>query len=86
MWQNPLGIIIAWLLTQLMVFTSWIWFRLPHLQDSALVIQHLWGHVPDEQFVHKVYIEALNNNPYQLFWMLLAFAALMGITYVLTEN
>ncbi|TAF03259.1 MAG: MBOAT family protein [Nostocales cyanobacterium] len=80
-WQNPLGIIFAWLLTQFMVFTSWIWFRLPNLQDSALVIQNLWGHSADAQFVEKVYVEALNSSPHQISWLLLALSVLMGISY-----
>lgn len=80
-WHNPVGIIFAWLLTQLMVFTSWIWFRLPNIQDSALVIQHLWGHSADAQFIEKVYVEALNSTPHQLTWSLLLIAFVMSIAY-----
>ncbi|MBE9205576.1 MBOAT family protein [Nostoc sp. LEGE 06077] len=82
-WQNPLGVVIAWLLTQLMVFTSWIWFRLPNLQDSSLVLQHLWGHTADAQFAQKVYVEALTISPYQLSWMLGILAAFMALVYAL---
>ncbi|RCJ41092.1 alginate O-acetyltransferase [Nostoc minutum NIES-26] len=82
-WQNPLGVVVAWLLTQLMVFTSWIWFRLPNLQDSSLVIQRLWGHSADEQFAQKVYVEALNMSQYQLTCLLVILATLMGIVYAL---
>jgi alginate O-acetyltransferase complex protein AlgI len=64
-----------------MVFTSWIWFRLPNLQDSALVIQHLWGHGGDQQFAAKVYIEALNMSQYQISCLLLGIALLMSISY-----
>jgi alginate O-acetyltransferase complex protein AlgI len=80
-WQNPLGIFVAWLLTQLMVFTSWIWFRLPNLQDSSLVIRHLLGYPADAQFAEKVYVEALNISQYQLTWVLLALAGMMAIVY-----
>ncbi|MEH1768752.1 MBOAT family O-acyltransferase [Nostoc sp.] len=80
-WQNPLGIFVAWSLTQLMVFTSWIWFRLPNLQDSSLVIRHLWGYPADAQFAQKVYVEALNMSQSQLTWVLLALAALMAVVY-----
>lgn len=80
-WQNPLGIVVAWLITQLMVFTSWIWFRLPNVQESALVIQRLWGHAADAQFAQKVYIEALNTSPSQITSILLTIAVCMGITY-----
>lgn len=85
-WQNPLGLIFAWLLTQFMVFTSWIWFRLPSLQDSALVFQHLWGHTADAQFLEKVYIEALNSSPQQISWLLLALSMLMGISYAFKQG
>lgn len=81
-WQNPLGIFVAWLLTQLMVFTSWIWFRLPNLQDSSLVIRHLWGYPADAQFAQKVYVDALNISQYQLTCILLALSALMAVVYV----
>jgi alginate O-acetyltransferase complex protein AlgI len=80
-WKNPLGLIIAWFLTQLMVFTSWIWFRLPNPQDSAFAIQHLWGKPADEQFAQKVYVEALNMNQFQLCWLLGSIAIFMGLTY-----
>jgi alginate O-acetyltransferase complex protein AlgI len=82
-WQNPLGIVIAWFLTQLMVFTSWIWFRLPNLQESSLVFRHLWGYSADAQFAQKVYVEALNLSQSQLTWILVILAALMGLVYTL---
>jgi alginate O-acetyltransferase complex protein AlgI len=85
-WQNPIGIVLAWLLTQIMVFTSWIWFRLPNLQDSSLVIQHLWGHSADTQFAEKVYVEALNLSQSQLAWVLTILAALMAIVYAFNRN
>ncbi|MBD2504519.1 MBOAT family O-acyltransferase [Anabaena azotica] len=81
-WQNPLGIVVAWLLTQVMVFTSWIWFRLPNLQESSLVVQRLWGHNADAQFAQKVYIEALNTSQSQVSVILFALVALMVITYI----
>jgi alginate O-acetyltransferase complex protein AlgI len=80
-WQNPLGIILAWFLTQIMVFTSWIWFRLPNLQDSAFVIQNLWGRGSDQQFAEKVYVEALNISQYQLSCLLIGIALIMSISY-----
>lgn len=82
-WQHPLGIVFAWLITQLMVFTSWIWFRLPNLQDSSLVIRHLWGHPADAQFAQKVYVEALDLSQSQLAWILLTIAVFMFIIYAL---
>jgi alginate O-acetyltransferase complex protein AlgI len=80
-WHRPLGVFTAWLLTQLMVFTSWIWFRLPNLRDSSLVFVHLWGHTADDQFVQKVYLEALHLSRYQLTVVLVALATCMAIVY-----
>ncbi|MCX7592259.1 MAG: MBOAT family protein [Fischerella sp.] len=80
-WHKPLGTIAAWLLTQLMVFTSWIWFRLPNLQDSTLVFKHLWGYPADTQFAQKVYVEALNISQYQLEILLGMIAICMAVIY-----
>ncbi|OUL37102.1 membrane-bound O-acyltransferase family protein [Nostoc sp. T09] len=80
-WQKPLGIFLAWLFTQLMVFTSWIWFRLPNLQDSALVFRHLLGYPADIQFAQKVYVEALNISQSQLAGRLVFLAMLMTFAY-----
>jgi alginate O-acetyltransferase complex protein AlgI len=82
-WRTPIGIIIAWFLTQIMVFTSWIWFRLPNIQDSNVVIQHLWGHAGDQQFAQKVYIEALNISQSQLYYLLLVIPLFMSVSYFL---
>lgn len=80
-WQNPIGIFVAWFFTQLMVFTSWIWFRLPNLPDSSLVFQRLWGRTADVQFAQKVYVEVLHMSQSQMAGMLAALAAVMSITY-----
>ncbi|WP_026082433.1 MBOAT family O-acyltransferase [Mastigocladopsis repens] len=85
-WQQPLGIFLAWLLTQFMVFTSWIWFRLPSLAESSLVFQHLWGFPGDEQFAQKVYVDALNRSPYQLAMLLVVLATLMAIVYAFNRT
>lgn len=80
-WQNPLGIFIAWLFTQSMVFTSWVWFRLPNLEDFSLVIRHLWGYGGDIQFVQKIYLETLHLIQFQVALLLLIIVAAMGINY-----
>lgn len=81
-WHHPLGIILAWLLTQLTVFISWIWFRLPRIEDSALVMGNLWGHTADVQFIEKVYMEALNTSPNQVLWGLILIFVFMIVAYV----
>jgi alginate O-acetyltransferase complex protein AlgI len=85
-WQKPLGIFSAWLMTQLMVFTSWIWFRLPNLEDSSIVFQHLWGYPGDVQFVQKVYVEVLNMSQFQLAVLMIALVAFMGLFYAFNQT
>lgn len=80
-WQSIPGTLLAWLLTQFMVFTSWIFFRLPNLQDSIWVVQHLFGHKADEQFAQKVYIETIGVEPFQMTVLLLGIVAAMGIIF-----
>ncbi|MBF2064928.1 MAG: MBOAT family protein [Calothrix sp. C42_A2020_038] len=80
-WQTPIGVISAWLITQLMVFTSWIWFRLPSLRDSNLAIQRLWGQPADAQFSQLVYVEALKMTQFQLAFILATTFVCMTIAY-----
>ncbi len=80
-WQSIPGTLVAWLLTQSMVFTSWIFFRLPNLQDAGWVIQHLWGHKGDVQFAQKVYVEALGLERFQLALLVWAIVAVMAIVF-----
>lgn len=73
LWQTPPGVLLAWGLTQLMVFLSWVFFRLPNLKDATWVLQHLWGKAADAQFAQKVYIEAIGLERLQLgllLWLL----------------
>ena len=69
-----------------MVFTSWIWFRLPNVQDSWLVITNLFGRTADAQFAQKVYVEALSISQYQLTALLMAIASIMAISYALNNR
>ncbi len=80
-WRSLPGTLLAWLCTQAMVFSSWIFFRLPNFKDSGLVLQRLVGHTADAQFTQKVYVEALGLEPQQLALMLWALAAAMGVAY-----
>ena len=64
-----------------MVFTSWIFFRLPDLKDASLVIQNLWGHPADIQFAQKVYVEAIGLDRFQIGLILAALMGSMAIVY-----
>ncbi len=80
-WQSLWGVLVAWLLTQLMVFTSWIFFRLSNLKQASLAIRNLWGHTADIQFAQKVYIEALGLGRFQIALLLAALIAAMCAAY-----
>lgn len=81
-WQTLPGVVLAWALTQAMVFTSWVFFRLPNLKDASLVVQRLWGHTADAQFAQKVYGEALGLEPMHLVLLLTGLMLLMGLAYL----
>lgn len=80
-WHRPTGVASAWLLTQLTVFGAWIFFRLPNLKDSWLVVQRLFGHPADAQFAQKVYLEAIGLQPLQITLLLFLLVAVMGVAY-----
>ena len=80
-WQSPWGHVSGWILTQLLVFVTWIWFRLPNLAQSNLVFQHLWGYPRDAQFATKIYIENLNLADSQIFLVLLGITIAMMLAY-----
>ncbi|MEO0758279.1 MAG: MBOAT family O-acyltransferase [Cyanobacteria bacterium J06648_16] len=81
LWASLPGIILAWALTQLMVFSSWIFFRLPTWADATRVISHLWGHTADVQFAEKVYIESLAMSRADIALALGLLFAGMGLIY-----
>lgn len=81
-WTSIPGIVFAWILTQLMVFTTWIFFRLPNLNESGLVFQRLFGHPADIQFAQKVYVETLQIDRLHLTLLLWAIVAGMGMAYL----
>ncbi len=80
-WVSAPGMIFAWLLTQVMVFTCWIFFRLPNLKEAQWAIQHLWGHQGDVQFAQKVYVEAMGLGPIQIALLLWILVAAMGLIF-----
>ena len=79
-WETVPGVILAWFLTQFMVFTTWVFFRLPNLKDSIWVLQKSWGHEADVQFAHKVYIEALGLERSDIILLLAGVFLAMGLS------
>jgi alginate O-acetyltransferase complex protein AlgI len=85
-WKSIPGTIVAWMITQLMVFTSWIFFRLPDLQQSGLVWSRLWGHPADVQFAQKIYMETLQLGRPQITLLLILLSAAIGIVYAFNRG
>jgi alginate O-acetyltransferase complex protein AlgI len=80
-WAKPWGVAISWILTQFLVFFSWIFFRLPEPQQFSLAMQKLWGVTSDAQFAQKVYVESLGLTAVQLWVLLWALVGVMGLAY-----
>jgi alginate O-acetyltransferase complex protein AlgI len=81
-WRSVPGIVLAWGLTQMMVFLSWVFFRLPNVKDAWFVIQRLWGQTADIQFAQKVYGEAIGLTLPQIALVLGAIGLCMLIAYI----
>ncbi|MGD2181424.1 MBOAT family O-acyltransferase [Lusitaniella coriacea] len=80
-WQSLPGTLCAWILTQGMVFFSWIFFRLPNLTEASLALRHFWNYSGDIQFAQKVYGEALQIERFHFILAIGAIALLMSLVY-----
>ena len=85
-WKSAPGVMIAWAITQLTVFFSWIFFRFPNLSDASLAIQRLFGHRADIQFAQKVYLESIGLSRFQLLLLLSSLVAVMGVSYLVHQS
>ncbi|MGB7084634.1 MAG: MBOAT family O-acyltransferase [Phormidesmis sp.] len=85
-WASLPGAVIAWGLTQCTVFFSWIFFRLPNLNDASLAVRHLFGHSADVQFAQKVYSESFALTRPQISLLLGGVVAIMGLAYVMQRG
>ncbi|HEY9762226.1 MAG TPA: MBOAT family O-acyltransferase [Trichocoleus sp.] len=85
-WQSIPGIVTGWLLTQSVVFFSWLFFRLPDPKQYMLALQKLWGVPSDAQFAQKVYLESLGFTYGELSLMLGGVVALMGVAYIFNRG
>lgn len=86
LWRSVPGVVFAWALTQLMVFVSWVFFRLPNVDSAWLVVQRLWGHTADIQYAQKVYGEALKLYPPQISLILGTISVLMLLAFMLQRG
>ncbi|MEL6456568.1 MAG: MBOAT family O-acyltransferase, partial [Cyanobacteria bacterium J06623_5] len=85
-WASIPGTLIAWTLTQITVFFSWIFFRLPNLSDASLALRHLFGHTADVQFAPKVYYESFALSRPQITLLLTGIVGVMGIAYAVQNG
>ncbi|QQE67085.1 membrane-bound O-acyltransferase family protein [Leptolyngbya sp. BL0902] len=85
-WLSLPGTILGWMITQGLVFSSWLFFRLPDPQQFTLALQRLAGTTADPQFVQGVYLESLGFSYGQLWLLLGGLFGLMGIAYALRRG
>lgn len=85
-WASLPGVIVGWSLTQLFVFVSWVFFRLPNVNSAWTVVQRLWGYSADVQYAQKVYAEAVGLYPPQIAMILGAIALVMLFAYTLQRG
>lgn len=81
LWTVWPGALLGWLLTQFVVFFSWLFFRLPDPTQYTLALQKLWGTPADAQFAQKVYLESLGFTYPQLAVLLAAVFGAMAVGY-----
>ena len=85
-WRSPPGWLLGWGLTQATVFFSWIFFRLPDLNQSGRAIVHFFNHPADPQFVTLVYQESLGLDRSQMVWLLLGIMVIMTFNYAIEKG
>lgn len=81
-WASGLGVLVAWFLTQFIVFISWVFFRLPSIKEATFVIQNLWGKAADVQFAETIYLKVFGLARFELVLILVALWVFMGIAYI----
>ena len=80
-WDSRSGKFLGWLLTQPFVFMAWLFFRLPKLANSTLVLQNLWGKPADAQFAGKLLEAGVKLDNGQILACLLALSLITGMVY-----
>lgn len=86
LWQSIPGAIAAWALTQSTIFLAWIFFRLPDLRESSLVLQRLWGYTGDIQFSQKIYVETLQIDRLHIFLLIAGLTTAMAAIYTVQRG
>ncbi|MGF1568217.1 MAG: MBOAT family O-acyltransferase [Nodosilinea sp.] len=85
-WPTLPGVLLSWVLTQGLVFFSWLFFRLPNPQQFTLALQRFWGTPADAQFTQKVYLESLGFTYGELLLLLVGVFGLMALSYLVKRG
>lgn len=85
-WASIPGTILAWLITQCLVFMAWIPFKLPDGQRANLLLSNLWNHQGDIQFGQKIYFEGLSMGRSYFVLLLTGLAIGMGTAYLIQRR
>jgi alginate O-acetyltransferase complex protein AlgI len=85
-WASIPGLLLAWMLTQGLVFFSWLFFRLPDPKQFTLALGRLVGTAADPQFIQKVYLESLGFTYGELVALLLGVLSLMAIAHLFQRS
>ncbi|MFM7527422.1 MAG: MBOAT family O-acyltransferase [Nodosilinea sp.] len=85
-WASIPGLLLAWILTQGLVFFSWLFFRLPDPKQFTLALERLVGTAADPQFIQKVYLESLGFSYGELLVLLLGVVGLMAIAQLFQRS
>ena len=85
-WTRPWGALLGWGLTQVTVFFSWIFFRLPEPSAYGLALNRLLGQTADIQFAPKIYQEGLQISRPQAVAMVVAVALVMAVVQAFKQE
>ncbi|MEO0407428.1 MAG: MBOAT family O-acyltransferase [Cyanobacteria bacterium P01_A01_bin.135] len=85
-WARPPGVLLGWGLTQVTVFFSWIFFRLPEPSAYGLALNRLVGQSADIQFAAKIYQEGLQVSRPQAIAMVVAVIVGMAVVQAFKQG
>lgn len=85
-WASVPGTVLAWAMTQLLVFGAWVPFRLPEGQQARLLFNHFWNHQGDIQFGQKIYLEGLSMGRAYFVFLLGVLSVGMALAYLIQRR
>lgn len=85
-WASVPGVLVAWAMTQVLVFMAWIPFRLPDGQQARLLLNHLINYQGDIQFGQKIYLEGLGMGRSYFVLLLGLLSIAMAFAYLIQRR